>query len=110
MVAIAFHLDENIPPALADALRHRGINVTTTIDAGLVGGDDREHLTFATNAGRVLVTQDVDFLGLHSEGVRHAGIAYWHPRRRTIGEAVRRLVLIHAALLPEEMMDRVEYL
>lgn len=109
-MVIAFHLDENIPPALADALRHRRINVTTTTDAGLVGAEDRDHLTFATNAGRVLVTQDVDFLGLHSEGVRHSGIAYWHPRRRTLGDALRRLELIHAALLPEEMMDRIEYL
>ncbi len=109
-MAITFHLDEHIPAALANALRHRGIDLTTTTDAGLVGAEDREHLAYATNAGRVVVTQDVDFLGLHSEGVRHAGIAFWRPRTRSIGDALRRLVLIHAALLPEEMKDSVEYL
>jgi hypothetical protein len=30
-----------------------------------------------------LIAQDVD-----AEGVRHAGIAYWHPLRRNIGEAL----------------------
>lgn len=84
--------------------------MTTTADAGLVGATDREHLTFAASAGRVMVTQDVDFLVLHSEGVAHAGIAYWRPRARSIGDALRRMVLLHAALLPEEMKDRVEYL
>ena len=109
-MAITFHLDEHIPQAVASALRHRGIDVTTTTDAGLVGAEDREHLAYAAHAGRVVVTQDVDFLGLHSEGIRHAGIAYWRSRTRSIGDALRSLVLIHAALLPEEMRDRVEYL
>jgi hypothetical protein len=57
-VAIAFHLDEQIPPALADALRSRGIDVTTTADAGLTGTGDREHLVFAATSGRVVITQD----------------------------------------------------
>lgn len=75
-----------------------------------MGAADREHLAYAASASRVLITQDVDFLALHAEGVRHAGIAYWHPLRRNIGEALRRLKLIHAALSPEEMKGRVEYL
>lgn len=96
--------------ALADALRHRGIDVTTTADAGLVGAPDRDHLAFATGAGRVVVTQDVDFLGLHASGELHTGIAYCHPQSRSIGEMLRRLVLIHAALSPGDMKNRVEYL
>ncbi|HUQ94657.1 MAG TPA: DUF5615 family PIN-like protein [Bryobacteraceae bacterium] len=107
---VTFHLDEHIPPALADALRSRGIDVTTTADAGLMGAEDREHLAFAVNAGRIVVTQDVDFLRLHAEAVPHVGIAYWHPRARSLGEVLRRLVLIHATLSPEEMQTRVEYL
>ncbi len=38
--AIQFHLDENVDPAIADGLRRRGISVTTTRDAGLVGARD----------------------------------------------------------------------
>ena len=108
-MVVSFHLDENISPALADGLRHRGIDVTTAVDTGLVGAADGDHLSFATAAGRVVVTQDVDFLRLHAKGVTHAGIVYCH-QSRSIGELLRRLVLIHAALSTEEMKSRVEYL
>ena len=109
-MAITFHLDEHIPQALANALRHRGIDVTTTTEAGLEGAEDRQHLAYAANTGRIVVTHDVDFLRLHAEGLTHAGIAYWHPRSRSLGDALRRLVLIHAALSAEELKNRVEYL
>ena len=70
---LTFHLDEHISPALADALRHRGIDVTTRAEAGLIGHDDREHLSFAVDTRRVVITQDVDFLKLHSEISRSDG-------------------------------------
>lgn len=107
---VAFHLDEQIPPALADALRNRGIDVTTAADAGLIGRDDSEHLAFATNAGRVVITQDVDFLRLHAEGTPHSGIAFWRQQSRNLGEVLRRVLLIHATISPDEMKNRVEYL
>jgi predicted nuclease of predicted toxin-antitoxin system len=109
-VPVAFHLDEQIPPALADALRSRGIDVTTTTDVGLIGTGDGEHLAFAAKAGRVLITQDVDFLRLHAQRTPHAGIAFWRQQTRSIGEVLRRLLLIHAALSPDDMKNRVEYL
>jgi Domain of unknown function (DUF5615) len=37
---IRFHLDEHINPAIANALRRRGIDVTTTADVGLQGTMD----------------------------------------------------------------------
>jgi hypothetical protein len=40
-VPVPFHLDEHISGALAIALRHRGIDVTTTAEAGLVGAADQ---------------------------------------------------------------------
>lgn len=49
-MAVAVHLDEHIPAgALASALRHRGIDVTTTAEAGLLGAADREHLAYAAS-------------------------------------------------------------
>lgn len=107
---VPFHLDEHISSALANALRHRGIDVTTTTEAGLVGAADQDHLTFATAARRVIVTQDIDFLRLHAAGAPHAGIAYCHPQSRSVGEMLRRLLLIHGTLSPEDMKNRVEYL
>jgi predicted nuclease of predicted toxin-antitoxin system len=84
--------------------------VTTTVDAELIGSEDREHLAFAVNAGRVVITQDVDSLRLHSVGVRHPGIAFWRQQTRSIGQVLRRLVVMHAAMWPDDMKNRVEYL
>jgi predicted nuclease of predicted toxin-antitoxin system len=109
-VSIAFHLDEQVPPTLADALRNRGIDVTTTADAGLIGTSDREQLAFALEAGRVLITQDVDFLRLHTEGVPHAGIGFWRQQTHSLGAVLRRLLLMHATISSEDMKNRVEYL
>jgi predicted nuclease of predicted toxin-antitoxin system len=53
---IRFHLDEHVDPAIANALRRAGIDVTTTIEAGLRTKGDEEHLRFARNEGRVIVT------------------------------------------------------
>lgn len=92
---VSFHLDEQIPPALADgALQNRGIDITRSQDVALNGAADREHLAFALKAGRILVTQDVDFLRLHSEGTPHAGIAFWRQQTRAIGDVLRRLLVM----------------
>jgi len=74
---IRFHLDEHISTSVAAGLRRRGIDVTTTPEAGLMGSDDAAQLSFATSHGRVMVTHDADFLRLDAEGTIHAGIAYY---------------------------------
>jgi predicted nuclease of predicted toxin-antitoxin system len=109
-VPIRFHLDEHISFAVAAGLRRREIDVTTSTDAGLIGASDEAHLQFAGRAGRVVVTQDGDFLRLHAQGVTHAGIAYCRQQSISVGEMLRRVVLIHDFLTPEEMAGRVEFL
>lgn len=59
---IRFHLDENGDPRITEGLYRRGIDVTTTADAGLLHAVDRDHLAFAMAEGHVLFTQDADFL------------------------------------------------
>jgi Domain of unknown function (DUF5615) len=95
---------------LATALRRRGIDVTTPLDAGLTSADDERQLAFADAENRVVVTQDSDFLQLHQAGIRHAGIAYYVPGARTLGYLVRYLCLMNDCLTPEEMRGQVEYL
>ena len=107
---IRFHLDEHCNPRIAVALRHRGIDVTTTADAGLLRATDEEHVAYAAAQGRVIFTQDADFLRLHAAGAQHAGIAYCHQESRSLGDIIRLLVLIWELLDPEEMRNRVEYL
>jgi len=104
------HLDEHVSPAIATGLRRRAIDVTTTREVGLQGADDIDHIAFALPAGRVIVTHDEDYLVLHAQGVRHAGIVYCHQHARTIGQILGALVLLWQVLEPREMANRVEYL
>jgi len=106
---LSFHLNEHVHPAIASGLRRRGIDATTTVEAGLSGADDEEHLAFALAEVRVIVTHDEDFLILHSQGVPHAGIAFCHQGDRTIGEMLRSLLLMNECLEPNEMLGRVEF-
>ncbi len=70
---------------------------------------DEQHMTFARDTGRVIVTQDADFLRLHAAGHAHAGIVY-APQQTPIGVMVRGLMLIHDVLTPAEMVNHVECL
>ena len=107
---IRYHLDEHVDPAVAEGLRRRGIDVITTVEAGLMGATDENQLAIATANGRVCVTRDPDFLVLHSRGITHAGIAFWHPKRRTVGQIVLDLTLLWRLATAEQMQGRVEYL
>jgi hypothetical protein len=107
---IRFHLDEHCSTALAEALRRRGIGVTTAASAGLLEASDEAHLSFAAREGRVIFTQDEDFLALHASGFAHAGIAYCHQEARSLGEIIKGLVLIWEVYEPDDMKNRVEWL
>jgi predicted nuclease of predicted toxin-antitoxin system len=63
---IKFHLDENVSNAVAESLRRRGIDVTTTPEQNLMGTSDAEQLAFGLEQQRVLFTQDDDLLKLQS--------------------------------------------
>ena len=107
---IRFHLDENCDRAIAEGLRRRGIDVSTTPEAGLLSATDEQHIAFATSQNRVIFTQDRDFLRLHAAGTHHPGIAYCGKDTRSIGAIIQGLVLIWEVLEPEEMANRVEFL
>ncbi len=107
---IPFHLDENCTKAIARGLRHHGIDVTTTPEAGLLGATDEEQTAYALHSGRVIFTQDRDFLRIHADGVAHAGIAYCEKDTRSIGEIIDGLVLIWDVYEPAEIAGRVEYI
>ena len=53
-MAIRFHLDEHVDHDIATGLRTRGIDVTTTADAGLLRAGDEEHMAFALPEKRVI--------------------------------------------------------
>jgi predicted nuclease of predicted toxin-antitoxin system len=106
---IRFHLDEHVAHAVADGLRRLGVDVTTTTDAGLVGAPDSQQLGFAISEGRVLFTEDRDFLVLANTS-EHSGIAYCDQNTHSVGQIVRGIELIWEVYEPEEMRNRIEFL
>ena len=74
-MTLRFVLDEQLASAVAERLRRRGIDVVTPSEAGLRKRPDEEYVTFGLESGRVIVTQDADFVRFHYDGVQHAGIA-----------------------------------
>jgi len=107
---LRFHLDEHVANAIAAGLRRRAVDVTTAADAGLLDAADEDHLAFALSQGRVTFTNDEDFLVLHDQGTEHAGIAYCHQQRRSIGEVIPGLMLLWEFLEPEDMRNHVEFI
>jgi predicted nuclease of predicted toxin-antitoxin system len=107
---LLFHLDENVDPDVARALRQYGIDATTTIEVGLRTQHDAAQWAFVRSSGRVLVTHDADFLRLASQSADHPGIVFCDRLTHSIGTMVRGLILIYEVLTPEEMSGRVEFM
>jgi len=106
---VRFYRDEHVHPAIAAGLRRLGVDILTAREAGLLSADDDAHLELAGREGRVLFTQDADFLRLHHAGKPHRGLAY-APQGTPIGRVIRGLMLIYEVLSPEDMAGRVEFL
>lgn len=104
-----FYTDEHVSKAVVAGLRSNGVDVLTVPEAGTLGEPDEVHLRVAADDGRIMVTQDRDFLRLAARGIRHAGIAY-ASQNRTSGELTRALMLIYHVLSAEDMEDHVEHL
>ncbi len=107
---IRFHLDEHVSHAIAHALRRRGVEVSTTTEAGLLGAGDDDQLAYALAEHRVLVTHDPDLIALAHRDRTHAGIAYCDQERRSLRSVMQSLLLMWEVLSPEEMEGHVEYL
>ena len=75
----------------------------------MLGADDAAQLAYATSQGRVIFTQDDDFLRLAATDIAHAGIAYM-PQGTPIGMMVRGLMEISWLLDAADMINRVEFL
>ena len=103
---IRFHLDEQVKSAVARELRRRGIDVKTTVEAGLRTQSDEAQLDFICQEQRVLFTQDDDFLRIASRTNRHPGIVYCKQGTRSTGQIIESLVLIYEVYTPAEMLGR----
>jgi hypothetical protein len=108
-VVIRYHLDEHVTPDVADGLRRRGIDVTTTPEVGLERASDEVQLARAHAEGRVLVTRDTDFLVLNARAVAHSGIVFWHSKRKSVGRLIHDLTIIRRTTTAEEIAGRIQF-
>jgi predicted nuclease of predicted toxin-antitoxin system len=106
---VSFYTDEHVSRAVIQGLRHRGIDVLTVPEAGQMGASDEEHLALAQREGRVIFTQDDDFLKLAAAGLPHAGIVYAR-QNHSVREILHGLRLVYEVFSAEEMGGQVEFL
>ena len=107
--AIRYHLDENMDPDIAVALRKSGIDITTSQEQGLLSRSDDEQWDWIRGQGRVLITDDQDFLVFTSTTQDHPGVVYCRRTAHTMGEIIRFLILCHGVYAAEDMEGKVEY-
>jgi predicted nuclease of predicted toxin-antitoxin system len=110
---IKLYLDEDVDVVLADAVRRRGYDATTTRNCGNLGIADLAQIDFARNSSFVILTHNVqDFPRLHYEiignGRRHPRLIIAKKERLTV--ILRRLLKLLAARSAEDAQDTLEYL
>jgi predicted nuclease of predicted toxin-antitoxin system len=113
-MGLSYYFDVHVRRAVAVGLRLRGVDVLTAQEDGRGELDDAELMDRALELGRVVFTQDRDFLieadRRQVSGEAFAGVIYAHQLKVTIGQCVADLELIASIYEPAEMADRVEYL
>lgn len=117
---IKFYTDAHIPLAVIEQLRLHGVDIIRCEDVGKKYAEDHEHLQYATDEGRIIITHDDDFLTLSSEwqqqDKKHAGIIYiLSDKQGVIGIIVKELLFLHQTVLEgaasaEDFCNQVWYI
>ena len=107
-------MDHNVHAGITEGLRHRGVDCLTALDDGHASADDAAILARAADLGRVVFTQDVDFLEITAQwlagGRPFAGVIFARQMGITIGQAIADLELFAKALESADMANTLEYL
>ena len=113
-MSLAFYLEHHVPAAIAAGLRQLQVDVLTVAEDGKAAWDDDQSLERALELGRIVFTQDRDFLVLaarwQQDRREFAGMVYGHQLRVTVGGAVRDTALMASGMTRAEMRNRVEFL
>ena len=108
--SIGYYFDENMPVEAATQLNSQGISVMTTREASREGTSDLDQLEFATRLGRVICSQDKDFLIIARTHPVHCGIAFIRFKSSEIGALVKALRELHSTETNETMKNILRYL
>ena len=110
----SLYMDVHVPAAITAGLRQRGFDVLTCQDDGTTQLTDDEVLLRATRLGRVLFTQDEDFLEIvarwHATKKPFFAVIYCHQLAAGIGKIINDIALISEVLHAEELGRGAIYL
>jgi predicted nuclease of predicted toxin-antitoxin system len=113
-MSVPLYMDVHVPTAVTRGLRLRGVDVLTAQEDGSRQLSDPKLLDRAMGLGRVVFTQDEDFLReaarRQQAGEAFAGVVYAHQQRVSIGQRINDLELIAKVYELVDMMNQVIYL
>ena len=111
---LRLYMDHHVRAEITDGLRQRGVDVLTAHEDGAREIDDTTLLDRAASLGRVVFSQDSDFLMEAARRQRiggpFGGVVYAHQLRVTVGQCVDDLELIANVCDAEELKNQVLYL
>jgi len=110
---LAVYMDVHVPAGVSEGLRRKQLDVITAQDDSAGQMSDEELLARATALGRVLLTQDADFLEIAARRQRQAvafrGILF-APQGTPIGRLIEDTELCLAGLTEDEFRNRLIHL
>lgn len=115
MTALRLYLDEDATSKrLLQALRNRGMDVTSVLEAKMLAQSDEQQLEWASKHQCAIYSFNVrDFYRIHSswlaQGKLHTGIILGK-QAYSIGDQMRGLLRVAAAKSAEDIKNNVEFL
>ena len=113
-MSLALYMDENVHGAITAGLATRGVDVLTVQADNRAGTPDPEVLDRAVELGRIIFSQDDDFLieakRRQVAGIHFPGVVFARQSRVPIGVCVRDLEIIAKVGEPAELANSVQFL
>jgi hypothetical protein len=110
---LAVYMDVHVPASVSEGLRRKQIDVRTAQEDSPGRMPDEDLLTRATAVGRVLLTQDADFLeiaaGWQQQDIAFSGILFAAPGT-PIGRLIEDAELCLAGMTADEFRSRLIHL
>lgn len=104
-----FHLDENMPLAVAEGLHQRDRECSTTQTEGLMGASDPDQFAFTKRERRILITSDRDFARITAQDTDHPGVILWTGKRH-YGKLIKEIDELCFEMADDEFHGRIFYL
>jgi hypothetical protein len=108
------YMDEHVPAAVTKGLRRRGIDVLRVQDDGFNNTADPIILDHCLTLGRIMVTQDTDFLAEVARrqvvGEVFATVVFFPQEGIPTGRIIADLEYLAVAALPDDLTSDLHYL